>query len=579
MAGEVLRRAVHDHVGAGLQRPLQDRRREGVVDHAQRARRGAAAPPAPRGRPPAASGWSASRPTPGRRPRRRRGRASASVRSTCRTCQPAAAAPARAAWRGSRSRRPAATTTPPGGTRSSTAATAAIPDANDVATPPSSAPTAALEHLPGRVAVAAVADLAARVVGRGHHDRRVRRPVRLSRWPTGGDRHRGGGQRPASGAEWGHGCEYPGQRRHGAAVGSARDERPARPDGDRRKPPRRKPRVAVVFGGRSTEHAISCVSAGSVLAAIDRDRVRRRAGRHHPRGPLGAGRRRARDSWRSPAATLPAVDGDGAAGACSPATRPHRGLAVHEPGQVPRAARRGRRRPPAAARPVRRGRHPPGPARAGRRALRRLRRVRLRGRDGQGVHEGAARRRRPAGRAVRRGHPAGLGHRPGRGPRDGARRSASRCSSSPPAPARASASPRCTGRTSSTPRSRRRARTTRGSSSRRRVEGREIECGVLEGLDGGAPEASVPGEIVVGGDHEFYDFEAKYLDEGTDLDRARRPARRRGRRGAGAGLPGVRRAVLRGAGPGRLLRHARAARSSSTRSTRCRASRRCRCSR
>ena len=31
-------------------------------------------------------------------------------------------------------------------------------------------------------------------------------------------------------------------------------------------------RVAVVFGGRSTEHAISCVSAGSVLAAIDRSR-------------------------------------------------------------------------------------------------------------------------------------------------------------------------------------------------------------------------------------------------------------------------------------------------------------------
>lgn len=34
----------------------------------------------------------------------------------------------------------------------------------------------------------------------------------------------------------------------------------------------RKPRVAVVFGGRSTEHAISCVTAGSVLQAIDRDR-------------------------------------------------------------------------------------------------------------------------------------------------------------------------------------------------------------------------------------------------------------------------------------------------------------------
>ena len=35
--------------------------------------------------------------------------------------------------------------------------------------------------------------------------------------------------------------------------------------------PNRKPRVAVVFGGRSGEHAISCVTAGSVLRAIDRE--------------------------------------------------------------------------------------------------------------------------------------------------------------------------------------------------------------------------------------------------------------------------------------------------------------------
>src|SRR4051794_36010739 len=33
-----------------------------------------------------------------------------------------------------------------------------------------------------------------------------------------------------------------------------------------------KVRVAVVFGGRSAEHAISCVSAGSVLSALDPDR-------------------------------------------------------------------------------------------------------------------------------------------------------------------------------------------------------------------------------------------------------------------------------------------------------------------
>ena len=30
--------------------------------------------------------------------------------------------------------------------------------------------------------------------------------------------------------------------------------------------------MAVVFGGRSTEHGISCVSAGSILESVDRDR-------------------------------------------------------------------------------------------------------------------------------------------------------------------------------------------------------------------------------------------------------------------------------------------------------------------
>lgn len=44
---------------------------------------------------------------------------------------------------------------------------------------------------------------------------------------------------------------------------------PSQPQGT---PPARKPRVAVVFGGRSSEHAISCVTAGSVLAAIDPER-------------------------------------------------------------------------------------------------------------------------------------------------------------------------------------------------------------------------------------------------------------------------------------------------------------------
>lgn len=47
---------------------------------------------------------------------------------------------------------------------------------------------------------------------------------------------------------------------------------------------------------------------------------------------------------------------------------------------------------------------------------------------------------------------------------------------------------------------------------------REIECGVLGSIDG-PPEASLPAEIRIGGDHEFYDFAAKYLPgEHTELD-------------------------------------------------------------
>jgi D-alanine-D-alanine ligase len=47
------------------------------------------------------------------------------------------------------------------------------------------------------------------------------------------------------------------------------------------------------------------------------------------------------------------------------------------------------------------------------------------------------------------------------------------------------------------------------------IVGREIECSVLGNED---PVASVPGEIVTGGGHDFYDYDAKYLDEkGAEL--------------------------------------------------------------
>ena len=44
---------------------------------------------------------------------------------------------------------------------------------------------------------------------------------------------------------------------------------------------------------------------------------------------------------------------------------------------------------------------------------------------------------------------------------------------------------------------------------------REIECGVLGGEAG--PIASVLAEIIVRDEHEFYDFEAKYVDDSVEL--------------------------------------------------------------
>jgi D-alanine-D-alanine ligase len=48
---------------------------------------------------------------------------------------------------------------------------------------------------------------------------------------------------------------------------------------------------------------------------------------------------------------------------------------------------------------------------------------------------------------------------------------------------------------------------------------RELECGVLDDLDGGSPLASAVGEIRVRSESGFYDFQAKYLpEEQVDLD-------------------------------------------------------------
>lgn len=47
------------------------------------------------------------------------------------------------------------------------------------------------------------------------------------------------------------------------------------------------------------------------------------------------------------------------------------------------------------------------------------------------------------------------------------------------------------------------------------VGAREVECGVLDGHDGAPPRVSPVGEIVASAD--FYDFEAKYLDAATQI--------------------------------------------------------------
>ncbi|MGY1785901.1 D-alanine--D-alanine ligase family protein [Geodermatophilus sp. SYSU D00698] len=50
------------------------------------------------------------------------------------------------------------------------------------------------------------------------------------------------------------------------------------------------------------------------------------------------------------------------------------------------------------------------------------------------------------------------------------------------------------------------------------VPGREIECGVLAGRAGGPPEASLPAEIRLKPGTDWYDFDAKYLEDAVEFD-------------------------------------------------------------
>jgi D-alanine-D-alanine ligase len=277
----------------------------------------------------------------------------------------------------------------------------------------------------------------------------------------------------------------------------------------------RRPRVAVVFGGRSTEHAVSCVSAGSVLAAIDRNA--------YDIVPIGISRDGrwvlAADEPEKLAITggaLPQVE-ESASSVVLSGDPTQRGLTVQEPGKVPQQLGE-----VDVVLPLLHGPYGEDGTLQGLLELAGVTYV------GSGVFASAA--------AMDKGHMKALLAAAGLpvGPHavvtprawanDKAAVREAVASLGYPVfvkPCRAGSSVGIT-KVHKQEDLDDAIEQARGHDLRVVVEamigGREIECGVLEGLDGGEPEASVPAEVIVGGDHEFYDFEAKYLpDQGTEL--------------------------------------------------------------
>jgi D-alanine-D-alanine ligase len=274
-------------------------------------------------------------------------------------------------------------------------------------------------------------------------------------------------------------------------------------------------RLAVVFGGRSTEHSVSCVSAGSVLAAVDRERydVVPIGISHEGRWVLAA------DEPEKLAITggaLPEVEESGASVVLS-GDPTSRGLSVREPGKVPQELGQ-----VDVVLPLLHGPYGEDGTIQGLLELAGVPYV------GSGVFASAA--------AMDKGHMKALLQAAGLpvGPyavvtprawqQDPAAVRETVAALGFPVfvkPARAGSSVGITkvddiGELDAA------MELARSHDPRvvveAAVDGREIECGVLEGVDGRGPDASVPAEVIVGGGHEFYDFAAKYLpDEGTEL--------------------------------------------------------------
>lgn len=275
----------------------------------------------------------------------------------------------------------------------------------------------------------------------------------------------------------------------------------------------RRIRVAVVFGGRSSEHAISCISAGSVLAALDRERYD-----VVPVGITTEGRwvveRDEPERLRISGGVLPAVDRAGEHVVLS-GDPTHRGLHVRRAD-----AAAGVLRDVDVVFPVLHGPWGEDGTIQGLLELAGIPYV------GSGVFASAAAMDKGHMKAVLRS--GGLHVGPFEIVTDVQWRA------DPDAvlerldglglpvfvkPARAGSSVGIT-RVSDRAALRAAVEVARAHDPRVIVEAgltgiREIECGVLDGPDG--PRASLCAEIVVREGHDFYDFDAKYLDDAVDL--------------------------------------------------------------
>ncbi|MCW2916867.1 MAG: D-alanine--D-alanine ligase [Actinomycetia bacterium] len=277
--------------------------------------------------------------------------------------------------------------------------------------------------------------------------------------------------------------------------------------------PSPKIRVAVVFGGRSSEHAISCITAGSVMAAIDRDR--------YEVIPVGIARDGrwvlASDDQRLAVedGRLPEVSGDGAALAL-PFDPDSRGLVALEPGAVPRTLGE-----VDVVLPLLHGPYGEDGTIQGMLDLAGIRYV------GAGVLTSAIGMDKAFMKVVweARGLPVGpyviVTDREWR--RERKRKIDEIKELGWPVfvkPTRAGSSMGIT-RVDAEDGLEAAIETAREHDPKviveAAIEGREIECGVLQGLDDGPAEASLPAEIMMAGERDFYDFETKYLDGSTSL--------------------------------------------------------------